>query len=96
MPVRVQLPPGCESLKFPGSKPYYGKPGGSVVVADEHAAQIRTSGNGQLGIISGRMTAAVGTRAGRWCAPCRFLAQAWSTSCPRCGAETTEETTPAS
>jgi hypothetical protein len=90
------MPPGCESLKFrptrsgPG-KAYYGKPGGSVDVEPHHADQIANSRNGRLGIISGNPTLALGTRRGRWCVPCRFLAQAWSTECPRCGEPTVEE-----
>jgi hypothetical protein len=52
---------------------------------------IKKSSNGELGIISGVQQAAIGTKKGRWCDPCHFLAQAWSKACPRCGGPTTEE-----
>lgn len=91
MPVRVNLPPGCDSLKFSDGKEYYGKRGTSVVVDDRHARQIPKSRNGALDIVSNRQSLSLGTKAGRWCAACRFLAQAWSVECPRCGRETVPE-----
>jgi hypothetical protein len=85
---QVQMPPGCESLKFSDGKQYYGRPGGHVNVADEHARQIARSGNGRLGIVSGTQALVLGTKRGNWCLDCGRLWQAWSTRCPRCGAQT--------
>lgn len=85
---QVQLPPGCNSLKFGDGKEYYGKPGRHVNVSDEHAAQISRSPNGNLGIISGSMAMTLGTKRGNWCLDCGRLWQAWSTTCPRCGENT--------
>jgi hypothetical protein len=71
---------------------YAGKPGGHVTVSDEHAPHIRRQTGGDAGLTGhGSFRSFMGTRAGRWCAACRFLAQAWSTSCPRCGAATIPE-----
>lgn len=97
MPVRVTLPrsgrkTGCYGLQMPDGTKYDAKPGGTVTVEDHHAAQIRSSGNGQLGIISGQSSFATGTsRKGRWCEACRRLWHAWSVTCPRCGGDTSPE-----
>lgn len=89
MTVRVQLPgasngKGCYGLKMPDGTQYNDKPGGSVTVSDEHARQIRSSSNGQLGIVSGVQATQIGTRLGQRCLRCGFLAQGWATECPKC------------
>jgi hypothetical protein len=88
--TRVNMPPGCYGLKI-GSKEYNAKPGGTVDVPPEAAAQIARSSNGKLGIVSGRPKVAIATKGGRWCQACRFLAQSWSAACPRCGQQTAPE-----
>jgi hypothetical protein len=88
---QVQLPVGCNSLKFPDGKEYYGKRSGHVNVDDDHAKMIARSSNGRAGIINGSLTAAIGTKAGRWCTECIRLWQSWSKTCPKCGRETEEE-----
>jgi Zn finger protein HypA/HybF involved in hydrogenase expression len=87
----VNMPAGCESLKFGDGKAYYGKPGGHVNVADEHAAQIAKSSNGQLGIVSGAQALVIGTKKGMWCRDCSRLWQAWSSFCPKCNQPTVPE-----
>lgn len=89
--ARVQLPPGCMGLEMSDGTRYDAKPGGAVDVDDRHARTINRSSNGQLGLISTSRMYALGTRKGRLCTGCHFLAQAWSETCPRCGAPTTEE-----
>jgi hypothetical protein len=89
---RVNLPPGAYGVKFAGAGTTPNvRPGSSVQITDEQARMIKKSSNGELGIISGSQAMALGTKAGRWCQPCRFLAQAWSTQCPRCGGPTEKE-----
>jgi hypothetical protein len=91
MPV-VNLPPGCSGLQMTDGTNYTGKPGGHVNVADEHAPHIRREVGGDAGLVGhGSFRTFAGTRDGRWCPPCRFLAQAWSRSCPRCGGDTVPE-----
>jgi hypothetical protein len=71
---------------------YTGKPGGHVNVSDEHAPFIRRQVGGDAGLTGhGSFRSFMATKAGRWCAPCRFLAQAWSKTCPRCGGDTIPE-----
>lgn len=90
---RANLPPGCSSLAFEdGTRYKAGRPGGHVEVAGHHAEAInRLSGNGDAGLVSAKGAHYLGTKRGRWCATCRFLAQAWSVECPRCGRPTEPE-----
>ena len=94
--TQIQMPPGCNSLRFPPTKAgpgkeYYGKPGGSVSVDDHHAVQIAKSPNGRLGIVT-QPRNAIGTRKGQRCEGCGFLGQAWMRICNRCGGtDLTEE-----
>jgi hypothetical protein len=90
--TKIQMPPGCESLKFrsaPGvpGKEYYGKPGGSVTVSPEHAAQIGKSRNGKLGLVNAQQALSIGTKTGKRCQSCGFLGQGWATSCARCDSD---------
>lgn len=92
MSERVALPPGCFGLSMPDGKKYTAsRPGQTVTVEDRHAKQIEKSSNGHHGIVSGGMSYGVGTKGGRRCTGCAFLAQSWSHQCPRCGADTVEE-----
>jgi len=92
MSERVALPPGCYGLSMPDGKKYdAARPGQTVTVEDHHAKQIQKSSNGHHGIVSGGASYAVGTRTGRRCTGCGFLAQAWSRECPRCGEPTESE-----
>jgi hypothetical protein len=89
---KINLPPGCYGLTGPdGSKTRRVKPGSSVTVTDEQARVINKSGNASLGIISGNQSVTIGTRKGRRCTRCGFLAQVWSLECPRCYAKTVPE-----
>ena len=89
---KIALPPGCYGLTGPdGSKTKPVRPGTSVTVTDEQAKVIRSSSNGQLGIISGVQATVIGTKRGRRCTRCGRLWQAWSVTCPRCGRDTEEE-----
>jgi hypothetical protein len=90
MPERVQLPPGCGGFTCADGTRYDTKPGGSVVLEDRHADALAKSQHSSIGLVTKGATA-IGTRNGRWCQPCRFLAQAWSATCPRCGGPTIPE-----
>jgi hypothetical protein len=75
----------------PGGKVYdAARPGGAVSMPDEHAKLMQGSRNGRLGILTVNGTS-IGTKAGRRCGGCGFLAQAWSVLCPRCGGDTAPE-----
>jgi lipopolysaccharide biosynthesis regulator YciM len=89
---KINLPPGCYGITLPGgaNSPRV-KPGSSVTVGPEVAKAINGSTNAKLGIISGNQSVTIGTRKGRRCTQCGFLAQAWSRECPRCYAETVPE-----
>ena len=64
---------------------YAGREGGTVTVSDAHAPFIRRQVGGDAGLTGhGSFRAFGGTREGRWCPQCRFLANAWSLLCPRC------------
>lgn len=89
--AKVSLPPGCYGLKMEDGTVYNHKPGGSVTVEDRHAKAIGKSSNGQLGIVSAALAVSLGTRAGKRCDACAFLAQGWASECPRCGGRVTEE-----
>lgn len=93
MSVRTELPPGCSSLRMEDGTRYKArKAGGFVNVSEGHADAInRLSGNGDAGLVTAKGHHFLGTKAGRWCEPCRFLAQGWSTECPRCGGATVPE-----
>lgn len=83
---RITLPDGARRVAMDGSNRYTGGPGDTVRVSDTHAAAIRK--------FASRTPRgdrfAFGTRAGRWCAGCARLWNAWSAACPKCGADTTE------
>jgi len=63
---------------------YDARKGGAVMVADEHASAVQRYSGGDAAILNGAFRAFGGTRDGRWCPACRFLANAWSEQCPRC------------
>lgn len=93
MSIRVNLAPGCSGFQMEDGSHYKaGRPGGHVDVEDHHAPYInRLAGNGDAGLLSAKGRHFLGTKKGRWCATCRFLAQGWSTVCPRCGRPTVPE-----
>jgi hypothetical protein len=89
MPVRVNLPDGCEGLQLQDGTRYDApRAGGAVTVSDDHARWIN-GGDGALVQASGRQF--LGTKRGRWCEACRRLWQVWSVVCPRCGEATVPE-----
>jgi hypothetical protein len=93
--VRIQLPDGCYGLDMAdgSGKKYTARPGDRVEVSDNHARMIRNSYYGSAGIMSGSEQYAIGTKRGRWCTTCQpaRIWNVWNASCPRCGADTTEE-----
>lgn len=91
MSTKVQLPAGCYGLKMPDGTKYDAKPGKTVDVDEGHASQIKRSSNAKLGIISAGITFAIGTRSGKRCDDCGFLAQGWATACPRCAGSVSPE-----
>jgi hypothetical protein len=90
---QVNLPPGCRSLKLEDGTRYVApREGGRVTVTDDHARAIdRMPGNGTAGLVTGMAGFALGTKKGRWCAPCHRVWNAWSELCPRCGLPTEPE-----
>jgi len=96
MSARVALPKtgrktGCYGLEFEDGSKVSGKPGGTVTVDDHQAAQIESSSNGRLGLISSKLQVSIGTKQGRWCLPCRRLWQGWTMECHKCGGPTVPE-----
>lgn len=93
--TKVNLPGGakggCYGIKMEDGTVYKGRPGKAVEVEDHHARAISKSSNGKLGIVSSSVALGIGTRLGKRCTTCGFLAQGWSSSCPRCGGEVLEE-----
>src|SRR5271170_2572533 len=83
--VQVNLPAGCSGFNLQDGTEYKGRAGGHVTVSDEHAAAIRRQVGGDAGLTGhGAFRAFGGTRNGRWCPECHFLANSWSRTCPRC------------
>jgi len=96
MPSKVNLPPGCRSLRMEdGSRYVAAREGGKVTVADHHAAAIdRMDGNGTAGLVTGAFRVfGSSKKAGRWCRACQpaRLWNAWNLFCPRCNAPTEPE-----
>ena len=61
-------------------------------VEDHHAPYIDgMSGNGDAGLLSAKGAHYIGTKNGRWCAPCRRLWNSWNVTCVKCGAPTEPE-----
>jgi hypothetical protein len=88
---RVNLPPGCGGFTAADGR-YDARPGTHVTVSDEHAARLRKSAHTSVGMISVGGGIVIGTKKGRRCDPCGGRVwQAWSLSCPRCGAPTEPE-----
>lgn len=86
----VTLPPGCYGLDI-GGRSLNAKPGGTVHVPDAMIGEVNSSNAARNGLISVGLHASIGTRKGRWCDPCHFLAQAWSHTCPKCGGPTRKD-----
>jgi hypothetical protein len=95
MSARVELPKGCYGLECADGTKYTADPGGHIEVSDRHAAAIKTSQHGQIGMLSASKAYHLGTKRGRRCPRCHFLGQAWSVECPRCGTLTQVDQAPA-
>ena len=92
MSVTVNLPAGCSGFNMQDGTNYAGRPGGSVTVAEHHAAAIRRQVGGDAGLTGhGSFRTFGGTKNGRWCQPCTRLWNSWNHACPKCGAETVPE-----
>lgn len=83
----ITLPDNCYGLEMAGGKKYDADRRGHVDVPDEHAKRALKANRGLISAPAYRL----GTRRGRRCPSCQFLAQAWSDTCPRCGTDTEEE-----
>lgn len=83
----ITLPDNCYGLESYGRK-FDADKRGHVDLPDDVAASAVKTHRGLISAPAFRLA----TRRGRRCTACRFLAQVWSTSCPRCGGETQEET----
>lgn len=88
MPVRVNLPPGCEGINMEDGTRYTGKPGQQVTVSEGHARAINRQIGGDAGLAYAGFRGFVGTKKGRWCAACARVWNAWSHTCPKCGSNT--------
>jgi hypothetical protein len=89
----VQLPDGCAGLDMANGVKYSAdKPGGHVDVSSADATYLNRSWYGQNGVMTGSPRYSFGTRRSRRCTPCKRTWNAWSAQCPRCGADTLEET----
>jgi len=89
---RLNLPPGCRSVRMEDGTRYVARrEGGHVDVADEHIAPINgMSGNGDGGLLHA-MNREFGSTGGptRVCERCGFRGYAFTATCPRafCGGE---------
>jgi hypothetical protein len=81
---RVTLPDGARAVAMDGTDRYTAGPGDKVSVNAAHAQAIRTFGQSRP---AGERFA-FGTRRGRYCGGCARTWNAWSVTCPRCGADT--------
>lgn len=89
----VSLPEGCMGLSMDDGTRYDADRNGRALVSDAHARDISRSWAGGAGLVTPANRTHLATRATRWCtmcAPARAW-QAWSVTCPRCGAATTSE-----
>ena len=95
MTTRIQLPPGCSGLDSrDGTRYTASRPGGSVVIEDQHAAEMKRSKRSRdssSGLLSLKQSFSFGTREGRRCETCRRTWNGWSFTCPKCGADTVPE-----
>jgi hypothetical protein len=90
MAVKVNLPPGCTGFDCKdGTKYNATRPGGSVVLEDRHARAVNNGQFGEKGLVSAKGAESFGTKTGKYCEPCNRTWNSWTTSCNRCGAETT-------
>jgi hypothetical protein len=87
MGQRVELPPGCGGFRCADGTVYRAKPGSAVTLEDNHATALRNSQHHSIGLVT-PPSFQLGTKEGRWCVECNRLWQAWSHTCPKCGAFT--------
>lgn len=85
--MRLTVPKGCVGVEMRGGTKYDASRTGTVDLPDHHAARALANQKDLLG----KPSTAIGTKAGRRCPGCRFLAQAWTRTCPRCGTTTVAE-----
>lgn len=86
---KVSLPPGCSGFTMEDGTNYAGRRGGTVMVSEEHAPHIQRQVGGDAGLVGlNGFRTFIGTKKGRWCGTCSRTWNAWSDSCPRCGAAT--------
>jgi hypothetical protein len=89
----VTVPPGCTGLDLADGTRYQADSHGRVQVSDEHAGAIGRSWYAQTGLMRPDEPHILGTKATQVCTACVPSRRwnAWSTTCPRCGATTTPE-----
>lgn len=88
---KIALPDGCMGLDFADGTRVDADGRGRVDVPESYARQIGKSWYGSAGVMAGGERFSFGTKKSRLCRPCKRAWNAWSETCPRCGAETTEE-----
>lgn len=82
---RVTLPEGARTVAMNGSDRYTARTGDTVTVTSGQAAAIEKFRRSHP---TAGERFAFGTKAGRRCGPCARTWNAWSSTCPRCGADT--------
>jgi hypothetical protein len=84
------LPPGCQGFTTAGGETLPANSNGTITLSDNHAARLKSSAHNSIGLVTSQ-SHRLGTKAGRWCAGCKRLWQAWSQVCPKCGEGTQPE-----
>jgi hypothetical protein len=84
---KVTLPDGCLGLEFSDGTKVDGR-AGAAEVTETQARDIDHSWYRRAGVMRGGVAFSFGTKAGRACRPCKRTWNAWSSTCPRCGAPT--------
>ena len=91
MSQRMNAPEGCMGVTMAdGTRYSTDHRTGQMQVDDRHVGAVRNH-YGALGLINVGNPMALGTKGTRWCWACTPAGkawQSWTTSCPRCGAAT--------
>jgi len=90
--TKVTLPTGCVGLEFSDGTKVDGR-AGTAEVTETQARDIDHSWYRRAGVMRGGQQFSFGTKRTRTCTPCKRRWNAWSSTCPRCGAPTLESLT---
>jgi hypothetical protein len=77
------LPPGCKGFTTAEGTTLRSNGNGTITLEDHHANRLLHSAHASIGLIS-QQVHSLGTKTGKWCRACRFLAQGWAEVCPKC------------